>query len=95
MSSRREGRGPAPRTDAQILATDHDMQLLAAVAAGAITRASTVVNAPFLLDGTPVQLRRLAREDLVYAPISGPPSLQPRGRRLLAIKHREYPTPIE
>jgi hypothetical protein len=71
------------------------MQLLAAIADGAISRPSSAVNAPFLLDDTPVQLKRLAREDLIYAPISGMPSLQPRGRRLLAIMHGEIPALIE
>ena len=95
MSSSQEARGPAPRSDGQILTHHRDMQLLAAVAAAAITRASTVVNAAFLLDGTRVELKRLAREELIYAPISGMPSLQPRGRRLLAIMHGEIATPID
>ena len=71
------------------------MQLLAAVAAGQITRASTHINAAFLLDGAAVQLNRLAREDLLYAPISGPPTLQPRGKRLLATRWGEPPSPAD
>lgn len=95
MGSRREGRGLAPRSDTEILANEHDMQLIAAVAAGAITRASTHVNAAFLIDDVPVQLQRLAREDLLYAPISGSPTLQPRGERLLAIGRGEPPSPAD
>lgn len=79
MSSRHQGCRPAPRTDSQILANDHDMQLLAAIADGAITRASTVTDAAVLLDGTRVELKRLARAHLIYAPISGTPTLQARG----------------
>jgi hypothetical protein len=51
-----------------------DMLLLAAVATGAVIRPSTSAAAPFLLEESPVDLRRLAREDLVFAPISGYPS---------------------
>jgi hypothetical protein len=70
------------------------MLLLAAVATGAVIRPSTSVSAPFIFEGSPVDLRRLAREDLVFAPISGAPALQARGARLLAIARGELPTPL-
>jgi hypothetical protein len=95
MSSRREGRGLPPRSDVQVLANEYDMLLLEAVAAGAVVRPSTSATAPFLLEDSPVDLRRLAREDLVFAPISGVPKLQARGARLLAIAHGELPPPLE
>jgi hypothetical protein len=95
MSSRREGRGLPPRSDLQVLANDYDMRLLAAVAAGAVIRPSTSATAPFLLEDSPVDLRRLAREDLLFAPISGVPTLQARGARLLAIARGELPTPLD
>ena len=71
------------------------MLLLEAVAAGGVVRPSTSATAPFLLEDSPVDLRRLAREDLVFAPISGVPKLQARGARLLAIARGELPTPLE
>lgn len=57
------------------------MLLLEAVATGRVVRGADgtdqTANAPFMLDGRPVrfQLRRLADEDLVHMPLSGPPSL--------------------
>jgi hypothetical protein len=96
MGDRRAHRGPAGRTDAQILASG-DMALLAAVAAGRVSRQSGGLNAPYLLaiDSLRMDLRRLAREELVYAPISGSPTLQPRGERLLLVARGELPAPIE
>jgi hypothetical protein len=94
VSSRREHRGLPLRTDRQILASEQDMLLLAAVAAGAVTRSSSSATAAFLLDDTPVQLRRLAQEELLFAPISGLPTLQPRGARLLAVQRGELPMPM-
>jgi hypothetical protein len=95
MSSRREGRGLPPRSDQQVLASDYDMFLLAAVAAGAVIRPSASATALFVLEDSPVDMRRLAREDLVFAPISGAPTLQARGARLLAIARGELPTPSD
>lgn len=95
MSSRREGRGPRPRSDLQVLANEYDMQLVAGVASGAVIRPSTSVSAPFLFEDSPVDLRRLAREDLVFAPISGAPALQARGARLLAIARGDLRTPLD
>jgi hypothetical protein len=62
--------------------------LLASVAEGRVIRGEsgeTSMWAPHLLDGEPVrlQLRWLAGAELVAMPISGPPVLAPRGRRLL------------
>jgi hypothetical protein len=71
-----------------VLAHDEDMALLAAVAAGRVVRGEgndSTILAPHLLDGTPVRLwlHRLAGEGLVNMPISGPPTLTPRGERLI------------
>lgn len=95
MSERRAHRGLPPRTDQQILDNPRDMALLAAVAAGRVSRVGSRVNAPYLLDGDPlwVDMKRLAREDLIYAPISGPPSLQSRGVRLLQMKREDLLQP--
>jgi hypothetical protein len=70
-----------------VLAHDQDMALLGAVAAGRVVRGDgddSSIIAPHLLDGRPVRLalRRLATEGLVHMPISGRPSLAPRGERL-------------
>lgn len=64
------------------------MALLYAVADGRVYRgdgSDTAIHAPFLLDGESVRLgvMILSREELVRAPISGPPSLAPRGQDLL------------
>jgi hypothetical protein len=95
MSERRAHRGPQPRTDRQILQHADDMALLGMVAAGRVTRAGTHLNAPYLVDSDPLwtDLKRLAREDLLFAPISGPPTLRPRGVRLLAVAWGELPMP--
>lgn len=84
-SSRRQ---PVPRNDEQILASPETMGLLRAVADGLVVRGSggdTGFTAPFMLRGESVRLRvmKLAREDLIEAPISGPPRLAPRGQSLL------------
>ncbi len=87
MRSRRRGR---VRSDSEILAHRGDMALLRAVAAGRVVRGASghdgSFNAPYLLEGEPVQLvlRWLAGEGLVRLPLSGPPVLSERGRRLLA-----------
>ena len=66
------------------------MALLRAVAAGRVVRGASghdgSFNAPYLLKGEPVQLllRWLAGEGLVRLPLSGPPVLGERGRRLPA-----------
>lgn len=66
------------------------MALLVAVRDGRVVRGDGAggdgsLFAPHLLDGQPVRLSlvRLAREDLIEMPISGPPRLAARGRRLL------------
>jgi len=66
------------------------MTLLAAVRDGRVLRGSgdeTTVFAPHFLDGEPVrlQLHWLAGHNLIHMPISGPPSLAPRGARLLRL----------
>jgi hypothetical protein len=94
----------SPRmSDRDILARDDDIELLRAVANGTIRRAiagsatstSTSIFAGHYLEGEHVrlQLQRLAREDLIAMPISGPPSLAPRGRRLLQHANGELAGP--
>jgi hypothetical protein len=95
MSSRRAHRGPAPRSDLEILADDFDVAMLRAVEAGHVVRASGSAVATYLLGGQPVALKHLAREDLLYAPIGGPPVLAARGRRLLAVTRGELPSPAD
>ena len=95
MSSRREGRGPAPRGDRELLADEWTMALLAAVERRLVGRSRPGAAAPFLLGEEPVPMRLLAREGLVHAPIAGPPTLAPRGARLLGVARGELPTPME
>jgi hypothetical protein len=95
MSSRRVNRGPEPRSDREILADDFDMALLRAVEAGQVARVSGSAVAAYLLGDQPVALKHLAREDLLYAPIGGPPVLAARGRRLLAVARGELPSPAD
>lgn len=47
------------------------------------------------LDGESIrlELRGLVRDELILMPISGPPSLAPRGRRLLAVANGEIAAP--
>lgn len=54
------------------------------------------MNARYVLDGDPLwtDLKRLAREDLLFAPISGWPLLQARGARLFAVLRGEIPLPL-
>ena len=64
--------------------------MLGAVAAGRVVRGASgcdgSFNAPYLLEGEPVHLllRWLGGEGPVRLPLSGPPVLSERGRRLLA-----------
>lgn len=86
MGQRRENRIQS-RTDAQILAHDEDMALLARVARGTYQRT----------DDDRLQLHRLNREDVVlsgYA-VSSEVHLLPRARRLLAAYWGETATPLE
>jgi hypothetical protein len=64
------------------------MMLLGAVAAGEVVRGGphpTHASAPYLLDGHDVGsvVMVLARYDIIRAPMSGPPTLEPRGGTLL------------
>ena len=94
----RSNKGPRV-SDRDILARPDDIELLRAVANGTIRRglggSETSIFASHYLDGELVrmQLRRMAREDLIVMPISGPPSLAPRGRRLLEYANGEVATP--
>lgn len=72
--------------------------LLAQVALGHVTRGeSTGIQAPWLLNDESVVLecRWLARGDYIDMPISGPPTLAPRGRRLLAAAIAEHNDGVE
>ena len=65
------------------------MDLLGAIAAGEVVRGmaggDSSFQAPHYWLGRPVRmdLRRMAQEELILMPISGPPRLAPRGQRLL------------
>ena len=76
------------RPDEVILANADSMDLLYAVVDGRVVRGEggdTAIHAPFMLDGQSVRLgiMLLAREELLDAPISGPPRLAPRGQAIL------------
>ena len=67
---------------------EQTMLLLYAVADGRVVRGEggdVGIHAPFMLDGKSVRLgiMLLSREELVQAPISGPPRLAPRGQNIL------------
>lgn len=87
------------RTDLEILARSDEVELLRAVQHGRVLRGpaggDTAIMAGHYLDGDSIrlQLRWLVRDELIVMPISGPPSLAPRGRRLLAIANGEIPAP--
>lgn len=73
------------RTDEQIRANTGDLELLVLVAIGAIRRGKGIQD-PWILDGqpiTPMRLKTLAREDLIFLPISGPPRIASRGLAVL------------
>ena len=78
------------RADDEVLALSVVMDLLGAVAAGEVVRGlaggDTGFQAAHYWLGQPVRwdLRRMAQDDLILMPISGPPRLAPRGQRLLA-----------
>ncbi len=82
-------RTPDPRTDEEILASPNTMDLLAAVAAGRVYRGEDGTDlsatAVHLLAGRPVrfELRRLADDDLIRIPMSGPPKMTDYGSKIL------------
>jgi hypothetical protein len=87
LQAGRQGKREPP-TDDQLRARSDVMALLRAVADGRVVRGAreeTSMFARHLLDGEDVrlQLRWLVGWDLIRMPISGPPSLYPRGERLL------------
>lgn len=86
------------RSDSQILDNGPDIELLRAIAAGRVVRAerdgrpgSTAIMAGHYLDGVSVRLNvlYLSDDELVEMPISGPPRLAPRGKRLIAMANGE------
>jgi hypothetical protein len=86
-------------SDADILDRPDDVEVFRAVAAGRVHRGpeghSRARLAAHYADSDPIQLqlRRLTKEDLIELPISGPPSLTPRGRRVLSIANGEIAPP--
>lgn len=82
-------------SDRELLERSEDLELLRAVAQSRVVRGGhggeTSVFSPHYLDGTMIrlELRRLAVQELIEMPISGPPTLASRGRRLLAAANGE------
>jgi hypothetical protein len=83
-------------SDREVLERPDDLAMLRAVAAGRVVRGAdgggqTSLFSPHYLDGRLVrlELRRLAAQELINMPISGPPSLAPRGWRLLSAANGE------
>lgn len=73
------------RSDEEIRGNDGDVELLVLVAVGAIRRGKGIQDL-WMLDGrpmTPMRLKTLAGEDLIFLPISGPPRIAPRGLAVL------------
>lgn len=87
--------------DAAILGRDDWTALLRAVAAGHVVRGATGTDTSLFAahmlgdESIRLELRGLARQELVEMPISGPPALAPRGRRILAIANGETVMPRE
>lgn len=88
-------------TDRELLERPEDLTLLRAIAAGRVIRGEhggeTSVFSAHYFDGTLVrmELRRLAAQELINMPISGPPTLAPRGRRLLSTANGEQATELD
>lgn len=83
-------------SDREVLDRPDDLYLMRAVAAGRVARGVRGgETSPFpghYLDGQLVrmELRHLAEHELISMPISGPPTLAPRGWRLLAAANGEH-----
>lgn len=88
-------------TDRELLARPEDLALLRAVAAGRVVRGEhggeTSVFSAHYFDGTLVrmELRRLVAQELINMPISGSPTLAPRGWRLLLTANGEQAAEID
>ena len=88
------------RIDLEILARTEDIELLRAVQDGLVVRGlaggETAIMAVHCLAGDPIRLQlcRLACDELISMPISGPPALDVRGRRLLEIANGEVAFPL-
>jgi hypothetical protein len=86
------------RSDADLVRSENQIALLREVAAGRVVRGAggqTGFQAPYMLDSESVrgELRWLYHQDLIEMPMSGVPSIAPRGRRLLAIANGEIALP--
>lgn len=60
--------------------------ILHAIAEGRIRRRGNGINAPYYLDGTPVNgmlLRRLHSKELIHLPMHGDPTLTEDGQHLI------------
>lgn len=94
MGNRR--RQPDPHTDDEILTNTWKMVLLRAISLGQVVRGadgkSTSVNAPWIWNGQAIRLgvRRLRDDELIRMPISGPPTLDVRGSRLLYLADQPF-----
>jgi hypothetical protein len=88
-------------TERELLARPDDLALLRAVAAGRVVRGEqggeTSVFSAHYFDGMLVrlELRRLAAQELINMPISGVPTLAPRGWRLLSTANGEQAADID
>jgi hypothetical protein len=88
-------------SDAEILAQPERIDQLRAINSGLVVRGApagdTTMWARHRAVGFEVRqdVVLLAKLDLVHMPISGPPRLAPRGRRLLAIANGEIAMPLE
>lgn len=67
-------------------------QLLEAIRDGLVTQHGVTVQGRwYLVDGVTVsymELRRLVRADLIDVPLAGPPTLAPKGERVLRANRR-------
>lgn len=88
-------------SDRELLERPEDLALLRAVAAGRVLRGEqggeTSVFSAHYFDGRLVrmELRRLAAQELINMPISGAPTLAPRGWRLLSAANGEHAAELD
>lgn len=74
------------RSDEEIRAHDDTVDLLVLIAVGKVTRSGTGILDPYLHAGVPMSplwLKVMASEDLIFLPMSGPPRIAPRALDVL------------